>query len=162
MPDKWIKRWKVPSHSSDKVYTVAQDATGEYGCSCPVWKFKRQECKHIKEVKDGAYASIDAPPAKEPEIVLANVREVCEADDGDGRLLVPLMPLDDTHFQATLIYDLLRHGVNWGTCKERYGLAKRNSKKAIIAYVEERGRRIYGPWQEGRGYVGYSTVPCNR
>lgn len=48
---KWIKKWKVNSSSSDRIYTVAIDKNGNYGCSCPAWKFRRQECKHIKSVK---------------------------------------------------------------------------------------------------------------
>lgn len=164
MADKWKTRWKVPSESDlDKTYTVAQDAEEEYGCSCPVWKFRRQECKHIQAVKDGEYNPINELQRKEPEIILANVRGVTAVEfDPPGvpsKLHVPLMPLEHTHFQATLVYDLLRHGVRWSTCKARYGIAKKNSKKAIAAYVEERGRCIYGPFVEERGYVGYEIVP---
>jgi len=51
--DKWVKRWQVPSSSDSGVWTVAVDADGNYGCSCPVWRFRRQECHHIKMVKEG-------------------------------------------------------------------------------------------------------------
>lgn len=50
--DKWIKRWKVKSDNGNGEYTVAVDSKGNYGCSCPVWKFKRQECKHIIQIKE--------------------------------------------------------------------------------------------------------------
>ena len=59
--DKWIKRWQVPSYSSNYVYIVAIDHNGNYGCSCPVWKFKRKQCKHINEVinsSDGLQAEL--------------------------------------------------------------------------------------------------------
>jgi hypothetical protein len=49
--DKWIRRWVVPASKADKFWTVAVDADGNYGCSCPVWKFRRIECKHIREIK---------------------------------------------------------------------------------------------------------------
>jgi hypothetical protein len=49
----WVKKWEVESLSEDKTYVVSIDAYGNYGCSCPVWKFKRRECKHIKEVQNG-------------------------------------------------------------------------------------------------------------
>jgi hypothetical protein len=162
MADRWIIRWKVPSESDpDKTYIVARDAEGEYGCSCPVWKFRRQECKHIRAVKDGEYNPVGEDPKVEPEIVFANVREVMpETRDGVIRLLTPLVKIGDMHFQATVIYDLLANGVRWTTCKWYYKLAKANSKKAIVAYVEERGRCVYGPeFIKGRGYVGYEIVP---
>lgn len=56
---KWVDRWYVNSHSSDKVYTVSIAEDGEtWGCSCPAWKFQRHRirdgiCKHIREVKEG-------------------------------------------------------------------------------------------------------------
>lgn len=46
----WGQRWSIEGTRGD-VYTVAIDGNGEYGCSCPAWKFRRQECRHIKEVK---------------------------------------------------------------------------------------------------------------
>lgn len=48
----WVKRWQVPSETSPgTVYTVAIDTNGNYGCSCPVWKFSRKQCKHIERVR---------------------------------------------------------------------------------------------------------------
>jgi len=50
----WVKKWEV--QGSKSVWIVSQDDEGNYGCSCPVWKFKltegkRTECKHIKKIK---------------------------------------------------------------------------------------------------------------
>lgn len=49
---KWVERWSVPSHSNPKKdpYVVARTAEGEWGCSCPHWKFRRKICRHIREV----------------------------------------------------------------------------------------------------------------
>jgi hypothetical protein len=47
--DKWVKRWTVKG-SNGKEWTVAIDKDGNYGCSCPVWKFRRQECHHITQI----------------------------------------------------------------------------------------------------------------
>lgn len=44
---RWVARWCVESDDLDHEYTVSIDAAGEYGCSCPRWKFKREQCKHI-------------------------------------------------------------------------------------------------------------------
>lgn len=48
---KWIQKWEVPKSSGDGNWIVAIDKDGNYGCSCPIWKFKRQECHHILEIK---------------------------------------------------------------------------------------------------------------
>ena len=53
---KWIKSWNVPSSMGSSYYVVSIDRDGNYGCSCPVWKFRREECKHIKQVKGGEYS----------------------------------------------------------------------------------------------------------
>lgn len=56
--DRWVKRWQVPKSSGEGTWTVAIDREGNYGCSCPIWKFKRQECHHIKLVKMGGGAEV--------------------------------------------------------------------------------------------------------
>ena len=48
---KWRKRWQVEGSKGD-IYTVAVDELGQYGCSCPAWKFRRIECRHIKYIKE--------------------------------------------------------------------------------------------------------------
>lgn len=46
----WIKTWKVMG-SSNNTYNVGLSKDGNYGCSCPAWKFRRQECRHIRDIK---------------------------------------------------------------------------------------------------------------
>ena len=49
---KWDKKWKIQSDTSGRMYTVSlADDNKTWGCSCPAWKFRRQECKHIKGVR---------------------------------------------------------------------------------------------------------------
>jgi hypothetical protein len=48
---RWVRGWDVESDSSDKIYRVSLGDNEEWGCSCPVWKFRRQECKHILKIK---------------------------------------------------------------------------------------------------------------
>lgn len=52
---RWVKKWIVPSLSSDREYTVSQDYRGDWACSCPQWKFHspRVDCKHIAFIKNG-------------------------------------------------------------------------------------------------------------
>jgi hypothetical protein len=161
MADRWVKRWKVESHSTTgKFYTVALDRNGEYGCSCPVWKFRRKQCKHIREVKAGNYEPETMIEFKEPEFVLANVPQVTLDPENQERCLVPLIPIGDTHFQATVVHDLLCMGFSWKTCRNRYHIAKRNRKGDIIYTIQQQGRRIYAHWVQGSGYTGYKTVRC--
>lgn len=49
--DEWVERHEVASSDLERMYTVSRHRDGHWGCSCPVWKFKRQECKHIDEVR---------------------------------------------------------------------------------------------------------------
>jgi len=45
----WVKKWDVTSASEpNRVYRVAQDKNGGWGCDCPHWKFRRMICRHIK------------------------------------------------------------------------------------------------------------------
>ena len=49
---KWIRKWRIESYNRPGiVYVVAKTEDGEWGCSCPHWKFRRIECKHIRQVK---------------------------------------------------------------------------------------------------------------
>lgn len=52
---KWVKTWEVEAWSSSrgeiKSYRVSIGLKGEWGCSCPHWKFRREECKHIREIQ---------------------------------------------------------------------------------------------------------------
>ena len=50
MPE-WIRKWNVTG-STGNIYVVSEDENGEFGCSCPVWTFKRKTCKHIIWLKD--------------------------------------------------------------------------------------------------------------
>jgi hypothetical protein len=47
---QWIERHEVTSSSLDRHYVVSLHRDGYWGCSCPVWKFRRLQCKHIEEV----------------------------------------------------------------------------------------------------------------
>lgn len=70
---KWVERWYVASHSSDKEYTVSIAEDGEtWGCSCPAWKFQRHRirdgiCKHIREVQNIIIGSDRAAPQRVKE-----------------------------------------------------------------------------------------------
>jgi hypothetical protein len=48
----WQTFYECPSQTNkDTSYIVATNESEEWGCSCPRWKFKREECKHIRQVQ---------------------------------------------------------------------------------------------------------------
>jgi len=51
---KWIKKWEVEGSRGAK-HIVSLSDDGTYGCSCPcpVWKYKRKDCKHVLRVMAG-------------------------------------------------------------------------------------------------------------
>lgn len=130
----WVKKWEVEG-STGNIYTVSIDKNNNYGCSCPVWKFRRQECKHIAQVKLNGGQKI-----KDPKILFAKVKQVRVKDDA---ILVPLCPFNDAHFSATIAYDLVKLGVPPQKIKFYNNCVKDNSIKAIKDYIEAHGRRIY-------------------
>ncbi|MBU2611984.1 MAG: hypothetical protein KJ606_13730 [Chloroflexi bacterium] len=160
---KWLKQWSVPSESGARPYKVSLDLDGEtYVCHC--WPFLRERttCKHIKKVLAGEVPEIgeDLPP--EPVIEFWNVREVIPVTGRGGRIVrvkTPFVSFDDTHFTLTVVYDLLKAGVSMTTLRNRYRLPKDLTRVDIEAYIQQYGRKIYGPWEEERGqHVGYEFV----
>jgi len=136
--DKWIKRFKVKSSSGNGYYIVAIGKEGNYGCSCPVWKFRRQECHHIKQIK--LLGGSKAETIKKPEYVLA---KVLEPELKDGKILCPLIPIGDTHMEATIDVFLMKYGYSFSEVKEIRHLPDSWTKKAILDYIEKYGMKKY-------------------
>lgn len=68
------QKWTVESFTTrGKEYVVSLTRAGEWQCSCPVWKFRRQICKHILAIQDNRDV-IDRRrqerPTEEPRILL--------------------------------------------------------------------------------------------
>lgn len=137
--DRWIKRWEIPKSSSDGHWIVAIDKNGNYGCSCPVWKFKRQECHHICLVKNGNGLIIE-----KPKYILAQVRKPTYNKD-KNELLIPLIAIPDAMMmEATICYYLFKYGYSLSEVR----LIRRRipldwTKKAIINHIKIHGEAIY-------------------
>lgn len=142
MPTKnvWTKKWKVPG-SNGNTWTVAVKASSEYGCSCPVWKFKRQECHHIKLVKmGGGEEKVDRP---KPEYILATVRKPTY-EEKENQLLIPLVGVPDAlMMEATICYYLLKYGYSMGEIREQRRIPREWTGKAIVAHIEAHGETEY-------------------
>lgn len=156
---RWIKKWDVKG-SAGNVYVVSIDDEGNYGCSCPVWKFKRKVCKHITYIMDRAEAEgLQGSVVREARP--GNVGEV--TIDGDVALY-PLMPFPiNTDLVATIIYDLIRAGVDIQRVEEyRDSMFKKKVPiKRITDIVKSRGRYVYTRFEDGKGWIGLSYVPCD-
>lgn len=70
---RWVQSWNIEGSKGD-IYKVSVDQNGCYGCDCPVWKFKRQECKHILKLKYILGQDSMIAPVRQPE----PVRQVVE------------------------------------------------------------------------------------
>jgi predicted nucleic acid-binding Zn finger protein len=66
MSDKWIQRWQIEG-SKGKVYTIAVDRAGNFGCSCPAWIYqkagRKKDCKHIIDQKSRIEEAVQAEVA---------------------------------------------------------------------------------------------------
>ena len=156
------QQYLVPSASGGKDHKVSHYPDDSWACDCWPWRKSRQDCGHIEDARTGGGKQIyptliEGEPRKIPTIVPANVEQVTI---NGAEIYTPLIPIGDTWFQATLVYDLLRAGLPWSKIRERYDIAKRNSKVAIEDYIFAHGRRIYKFVQDGdRHWVDYQTTP---
>ena len=154
---KYQKQWEVPSDNGDKIYKVSLTLEGTYKCSCPHWIFRLQktgeDCKHIDDIKNGLYDQI---PSLQFNLIRAAVKEVSLQDDRTT-IYVPLIPIGDTDFFATIIYDLVTLGVTWDMIKEHFGYSfpKSWKRQAIVDHVKSHGRKVHREFIKGRGWMGF-------
>ena len=139
--DKWVERWPVIG-STGKTYIVGLDKDGNYGCSCPVWKFQRKQCKHISEVKTRESLSVPSRIVK-PQYVLAMVRKPTYLPD-TNELRIPLISLPDTiMMEATICFYLIRYGYTMSEIREMRRIPSSWTASAIIDQVERYGEACY-------------------
>lgn len=138
MSDRWIKRWKVPKSSGDGFWTVAVDKDGNYGCSCPVWKFRRQECHHIILVKNGG-----GELKEKPKYILAKVLKPVY-NKQKNELLIPLIAIPDVcMMEATICFYLFKYGYSLSEVRQIRRIPSDWTMKAIIGHIETKGEAVY-------------------
>lgn len=121
---------------------MGQDDKNQWGCSCPIWKFKRQVCHHIMTVQADPDRKQDEP-VKLLEVVPGHVEEVTEGnlEDGTPVLLAPLIPIGNISILATIVYDLLKRGYPLRWIRQRYWMIPREwTVRKVMAYIERYGR----------------------
>lgn len=135
---KWIKKWEVESSSGNGKYVVSLSDKGIWGCSCPVWKFRRQECHHIKQIK--LAGGNPKPEIKKPEYTLA---KVLKPTLKNGKLLIPLVPIGDVRMSATICYVMLKNGYSWSEIKKIRKLSDSWTKQKVLVHIEQYGEYTY-------------------
>jgi len=142
----WLKRWKVPGSNGGE-WTVAIDKDGNWGCSCPVWKFQRlpfaerKQCHHILQVKMDGGEEIKGN--NKPRYVLANVNKP-KFKKETNELLIPLIKIPDLKLmEATVCCYMLKHGYSWGEIKEIRRIPPGWTMRAVLDHVERHGEACY-------------------
>ena len=157
---KWTRKWKVAG--TDREWTVAQAEDGTFGCSCPRWKFKREECHHITQVRANPEAFASGEPPKKLEIIPGNVEQVTVKEvEGIGKcILHPLIPIgENPGLLATVVFDLLGLGYSMGEVRARFWMIPKEwTVKAVRAYIQDCGRTVViqiegGPFGTDTRYV---------
>jgi 23S rRNA U2552 (ribose-2'-O)-methylase RlmE/FtsJ len=152
---RWVKKWAIEG-SNGNVWIVSRDEGGRWGCSCPQWKFRRKNCKHIIAVmlrgeEDGGR---QARPGNVGEVVI---------DEKENVVLYPLVPIEpfNSHLVATIIYDLMRAGVDLKQVEEyRKEMLPKVSLNEIVEWIKGNGRLVY-EFVEGEGWTKEKIVPAD-
>lgn len=148
--DKWVKRWKVDG-SNGNVWTVAIDKDGNYGCSCPQWKFYRKSCKHIQSIKANPNLASDTKHIiSRPELIPANILRPT-FDRMKNTIFYPLVPLGaaGVWMEVTICWFLLEHGFSWCEVREHRHLPASWTRAAVYAYIEHHGPAEYSSYMDG-------------
>jgi len=137
MKDKWIKRWQVPG-SNGNVWTVAIDKDGNYGCSCPAWKFRRLECRHIQHVKTCGPKPGTTTEIKKPDMRPYNI-EHPEYDEKQNLIKYPLVRLGgvDLSLEVEIDVMMMQHGYSTAEVKERRHLPNSWTRRAIYHHYKQ-------------------------
>ncbi len=182
---KYERQWDVPSESDpSSYYTVSLTREGEYVCHC--WPFLRQPdrpCKHIRQVQQGRIPPRGTPGVKadraagpqsdtaaeitahEPRIILCNVRCVTPISNADRTEVIELKTppvqfgVHDDQLVLTVLYDLARYGVSWDTLRKQFKPERSLTLNWVQDFIQNNGRVIFGPWQDGLGFAGVEYIP---
>ena len=135
---KWVKRWRVEG-SNDNEYIVAQGEMGKFGCSCPAWKFRRIECKHIKYIKNHNPTAnmIETIAIKKPELRYYNM-EHPGYDKENNIIKCPLIRIEpfDLTLEVEIDVMMMENGYSLSDVKETRHLPRQWTKRAIYDHYK--------------------------
>ena len=135
---KWVKRWRVEG-SNDNEYIVAQGEMGKFGCSCPAWKFRRIECKHIKYIKNHNPTAnmIETIAIKKPELRYYNM-EHPGYDKENNIIKSPLIRIEpfDLTLEVEIDVMMMENGYSLSDVKETRHLPRQWTKRAIYDHYK--------------------------
>lgn len=140
MSKQYVKQWDVPG-SNGKTWRVSLKANGEYACSCPRWIFKREECKHIEDVRGGGFPENGI---NKPDYVLAAVPKPL-FKPATNQLFIPLVRFDAlrTDMEATICASLLKHGYSIHEIRNIRKIPSDWTVAAILDHVKKHGEAQY-------------------
>jgi len=146
MSDRWVKRWEIEG-SNGHIWIVALDKDGNYGCSCPIWKFKRRECHHILQVKNSNLEQKEL--FEKPKYVLANVLK--PTYDAETNILsCPLVAIPDAQMmEVTICYYLIKHGYSMSEIRQLRRIPNDWTKERILDHIERHGEAQYTEYLTG-------------
>lgn len=140
---KWVKKWRVEG-SNGNIYTVALSETGEYGCSCPAWKFRRIHCKHIQYIEKHQPEAgwIEPIKVKKPPYRFYNIPHPYY-DKKEGIIKLPLVPLDPSglNLEVEICVCLMENGYSWGDVKDFRHIPNQWTRKAVYSHYNQYIRR---------------------
>ena len=135
---KWVKRWRVEG-SNDNEYIVAQGEMGKFGCSCPAWKFRQIECKHIKYIKNHNPTAnmIENIAIKKPELRYYNM-EHPGYDKENNIIKCPLIRIEpfDLTLEVEIDVMMMENGYSLSDVKETRHLPRQWTKRAIYDHYK--------------------------
>lgn len=142
MSDRWVKRWEIEG-SNGHTWVVAVDKDGNYGCSCPIWKFQRKECHHILQVKNSNLECQVKKEIEKPKYVLAKVFKPTLKPD-TNELWIPLIAIPDAMMmEVTICYYLIKHGYSMSEIREIRRIPNDWTKERILDHIERHGETEY-------------------
>ena len=148
-PRKWIAKWVIKGLKGE-TFIVRRNPEGQFSCTCPIWRYRRHECKHIQEIKSQLeyrrdFRNLQRNTPK-PDCVVADVEKPTFVRE-TNQLLLPVKKAGDVgelHMEATICHTMLKFGFTMEEVREiRNMLPDHLNAQKIRQYIDEYGEARY-------------------